>query len=355
MGTQPATGAFSSASITNTAAFRYVRYLSPNGGWGNVSELEFYGYSLSIPVPVPTGLSATAISSSQINLLWNIFSNAATYNLKRSATNGGPYSVIASGVTATNYPDEGLNAGTIYYYVVSAVASGNETSNSVQAPATTMSGSYGPLVHRYSFSESGGASTADSVGGPVWNGSLPSGGTLSGGQLTLSASASQYVSLPAGIVGGLSNLTAMAWVNLNTVSNWSRVFDFGNSTTVAMYMTAQNASTTNLYFAITTNSYTTEQPVYGNFPLSTGIWHQVALTLNGSTGTLYLDGNPVGTNAALTLNPVILGNTTNNYLGKSQWATDPYYNGQFEEFRIYNAALSPAEVAATCALGPGSC
>jgi endo-1,4-beta-xylanase len=350
---QPATGVFTSVSVTNTTAFRYVLYLSPNGGFGNVAELQFYGYPLSAPAPVPGGLSATAISTSQINLVWNIFSNTATYNLKRSTTNGGPYSVIATGVITTNYPDSGLASGMIYYYVVSAVVSGNETPNSVQAAATTLSPTLGSLLHRYSFSESGGSSVADSVGGPVWNGSLSNGGTLSGGQLTLSANASQYVSLPAGIVGGLSNLTVMAWVNPTTVSNWSRLFDFGNSTTVAMYVTAQNATTTNLYFAITTNSYTAEQPVYGNFPLSTGVWHQVTLTLNGSTGMLYLDGAAVGTTNALTLNPVILGSTTNNYLGKSQWTTDPYYNGQFDEFRIYNAALSPAEVAATYALGPG--
>ena len=351
---QPATGVFTSASIANTTAFRYVRYLSPNGGWGNVAELQFYGYQSLVVAPVPTGLSAVAVSTSQVNLLWNTFSNATSYNVKRSLTNGGPYAIIVSGVIATNYLNSGLNGGTIYYYVVSAVVSGIETSNSVQVATATLAGRYGSLLHRYSFSESSGTSAADSVGGPVWNGTLPNGGTFSGsGQLTLSASASQYVSLPNGIVSGLSNLTAMAWVNLNTVSNWGRIFDFGNSTTVAMYVTAQNATTTNLYFAITTNSYTTEQPVFGNFPLSTGIWHQVALTLNGSTGTLYLDGNPVGTNAALTLNPVILGSTTNNYLGKSQWATDPYFNGQFEEFRIYNAALASAEVAATYALGSG--
>jgi hypothetical protein len=262
--------------------------------------------------------------------------------------------VIASGVTATNYLNGGLNSGTMYYYVVSAVVSGIETSNSVQAAAATFSSTLGSLVHRYSFSEGSGTSVADSIGGPVWNGSLPNGGTFSGsGQLTLSGNASQYVSLPAGIVGGLSNLTVMAWVNPTTVSNWSRIFDFGNSTTVAMYVTAQNATTTNLYFAITTNSYTAEQPVYGNFVLNTGIWHQVALTLNGSTGTLYLDGVVVGMTNALSLNPVILGSTTNNYLGKSQWATDPYFNGQYEEFRIYNAVLSGVEVAATYALGSG--
>ena len=29
-------------SVSNTTAYRYVRYLSPNGGWGNVAEVEFY-------------------------------------------------------------------------------------------------------------------------------------------------------------------------------------------------------------------------------------------------------------------------------------------------------------------------
>ena len=155
MGTQPATGVFTSAGITNTAAFRYVRYLSPNGGWGNVAELEFDGYLLSAPAPVPAGLSATPASTSQINLVWNVFSNTASYNIKRSATNGGPYTVIATGVTATNYPDSGLNSGTMYYYVVSAVVSGNETPNSAQATAATLAGSYGSLLHRFSFGEGG--------------------------------------------------------------------------------------------------------------------------------------------------------------------------------------------------------
>jgi hypothetical protein len=286
--------------------------------------------------PSPLVVGASAVSTSQIRLAWNALNNAAGYTVERSLTNG---------------LDSGLNGGTRYYYVVGTVVSGGGITSAPVA-AATLSPTLGSLVHRYQFSEAGGTNTADSVGGPVWNGTLPNGGAFSGsGRLTLSAAAAQYVSLPAGIVGGLSNFTAMAWVNLTTVSNWSRIFDFGNSTTVAMYLTAQNPTTTNLYFAITTNSENTEQPVFGDFPLSAGNWHQVALTLNGSTGTLYLDGVAVGATNALTLNPVILGPTTNNYLGKSQWATDPYFNGQFQEFRIYNAALSPAEVAATCALG----
>ena len=132
---------FTSVSITNTTAFRYVRYLSPNNSFGNVAELEFYGYQsfISTAVPsAPTGLAAAAVSSSQINLAWNTVTNAASYNVKRSTTNGGPYVIIATGVTATNYNDTGLAAGTTYYYVVSAVNAGGESTNSIQVSATTL-------------------------------------------------------------------------------------------------------------------------------------------------------------------------------------------------------------------------
>ena len=106
--TQPSSGVFTSVSLTNTSAFRYVRYLSPNNGYCNVAELQFYGYlaGASVPLPAaPGGLAAVAVSSSQINLAWNSVTNAASYNVKRSTTNGGPYAVIATGVIATNYND----------------------------------------------------------------------------------------------------------------------------------------------------------------------------------------------------------------------------------------------------------
>jgi hypothetical protein len=301
----------------------------------------------------PTGLAATAASSIQINLVWNALANATSYNVKRSTTNGGSYALIASSVTATNYLDVGLAGGTMYYYVVSAIVSGNETPNSAQDAAATLSPTYGSLIHRYSFLETGGTNVADSVGGPVWTGTLPDGGALGGGQLALSSNAQQYVSLPAGIVSSLSNFTVMAWVNLASTGAWSRVFDFGDNTTMYMYLTPQNGGTGMLAFGITTNGSGNEQVIYTASILSTGVWHQVAVTLSGATGILYLDGVAAGTNSSLTLNPLILGGTVNNYLGKSQSGSNPYLNGSLDEFRIYNVGLSSAEIVAAAALGPG--
>lgn len=309
-----------------------------------------YAYQPSTGPVTPAGLTASTISSSQINLTWNAVTGATSYSLKRSTTNGGPYSVIATGVTTTSYNDIGLSAGTAYYYVVSAVNASGESANSAQAGATTQSGRAGSLVHRYSFSETNSATVSDSVGGPIWNGILPNGGTFSNGQLTLVPASQQYANLPAGIVSSLSNITLMSWVNLNAKSDWSRIFDFGNSTTTYMFLTPQIGGT--MRFAITTNSNGgAEQQVNCSAVVSTGSWHQVAVTLSSGKGVLYLDGTPVGTNSSMTLNPASMGITTNNYIGKSQWA-DPYMDGVLDEFRIYDVGLSAAEIAAAAALGP---
>jgi hypothetical protein len=119
-----------------------------------------------------------------------------------------------------------------------------------------------------------------------------------------------------------------------------------------MFLTPQNGSTSRLRFAITTGGPGGEQQINGASALAAGVWNHVVVTLNGNTGVLYLNGGAVGTNSAMNLTPLSLGGTSNNYLGKSQW-NDPYLNGAMDEFRIYSAALSSSEIAATYALGPG--
>lgn len=90
----------------------------------------------------PTALSATAISSSQINLSWGASTSACavTYNIFRSMTAGFTPSVgnqIASGVSGTTYSDNGLAAATTYYYLVEAANVGGTSAASNQASATT--------------------------------------------------------------------------------------------------------------------------------------------------------------------------------------------------------------------------
>ena len=100
------------------------------------------------PPAAPTNLVATAVSSSQINLGWadNSESDLSHYNVYRSGTSGGPYTQIGSAPkTDPTYSDDGLVAGTTYYYVVTAVDTATKESDySEEASDTTEGGSVEP-------------------------------------------------------------------------------------------------------------------------------------------------------------------------------------------------------------------
>ena len=84
----------------------------------------------------PTGLTATAASASQINLSWTAVSGATGYNVYRSTTSGGPYTLVGS-TAGTSFSNTGLSCNTTYFYVVRATNSCGESGNSNQASATT--------------------------------------------------------------------------------------------------------------------------------------------------------------------------------------------------------------------------
>jgi sRNA-binding protein len=162
-----------------------------------------------------------------------------------------------------------------------------------------------------------------------------------------------YVALPDGIVSGLHDFTVSAWVNPSQNSAWSRIFDFGTGTNDYMFLTL-SAGGGPLRFAITTSGNGNEQQINapGNLPLNT--WSLVTVTLSGTTGTLYVNGQVIGTNTNMTLNPTSLGDTNQNWIGRSQFSADPYMNGTVDDFNIYSRALSASEVEALAAGQPGA-
>ena len=68
----------------------------------------------------------------------------------------------------------------------------------------------------------------------------------------------------------------------------------------------------------------------------------MAVTRSGTTNTLYINGVAVASNT-VALSPADLGNTTNNWIGRSQYA-DPLLAGFIDEFQIYDRSLDAAEV-----------
>jgi hypothetical protein len=155
----------------------------------------------------------------------------------------------------------------------------------------------------------------------------------------------EHVTMPAGIVSGLNgDFTVSAWVNPAANTTWSRVFDFGTGTTANMFLTVSAGSAPR--FAITTGGSGGEQQINsGSGLLPTNTWSHLAVTLSGNTGTLYVNGTPIGTNNAITLRPSSLGVTNQNWIGRSQYG-DPTLNGAVDDFQIYSRALTATEVQA---------
>lgn len=91
----------------------------------------------SAPV-APTGLTATASSSSQINLAWTATSaNHTGFRIERSI-NGTTFTQLATvGASARTYANTGLNPGSTYYYRVCATNAYGSSPNSSVASATT--------------------------------------------------------------------------------------------------------------------------------------------------------------------------------------------------------------------------
>jgi rhamnogalacturonan endolyase len=164
---------------------------------------------------------------------------------------------------------------------------------------------------------------------------------VSGNAVTFSGG---YASLPTGIVSGLNDFTVAAWVKPDSIATWQRIFDFGSSTSSYMFLTTRPSSSGGLRFAITTGGG--EQQVNTSAPLTVGAWQHVAVTLRGSTATIYLNGVAVGSNTGVTLRPASLGQTTNNFIGKSQFGVDPALAASVDDFRIYSRGLLAAEVQA---------
>ena len=316
---------------------------------GNDNDSIPYNFPFRfVPVGiVPVNLKVAAGDAKNI-LEWDPILNF-TYTVKRSTTSGGPYTTIANQST-TNVIDSTVTNGTTYYYMVVSADS------AASSPEVAASPNVGQMTY-LKFDETSGIRAIDSWG--ATHGTLAAAATRDAGKygrsLKLNGTANAYSTLPAGLVSSLSDFTISAWVKMDAIGNWMRVFDFGNSTSQYMFLTVQagttivNGVTSSIVrYAIKNGGGEINVSSPYAFPLNT--WVHLAVTQSGNTASLYINGALKSTNTTINIKPSQLTptgtttGTTKNYLGKSQF-NDPIFNGYIDEFKIYTRALSDAEIA----------
>ena len=223
----------------------------------------------------------------------------------------------------------------------------------------------GSLIHRYDFGGTG-TTLLDLVG--TADGKLMEGATLDGsGVLTLPGrvdnKADQYVDLPNGILSSLSEVTLVAWATWEGGAGFQRIFDFGDSSSGE----GQGDSGRNYIAMLTTSNFANgnrlgaELAAPGHPTLSLGSYadmdegtrYQVALVFRSNDhAELFHEAVSLITSPVQTSLSEL--NDVNNWLGRSQWSKDHGFHGSYDEFRIYNVALSACQLATLRELGPDS-
>ena len=180
--TAPATRAMTAAAVTVGGTFRYVRYLSPTGGYGDVAELEFDGPAAAVAVPVvpavpaaPTGLSATATAGGVL-LSWTPDPSVAadSFTVKRQGPGDAGYATLTT-VAGTSFVDATAAASTAYSYVVVANNAGGVSAASAAAAVTTAAAAPwtdadigAPALAGSASVSPGGAVTVSGGGADIW-------------------------------------------------------------------------------------------------------------------------------------------------------------------------------------------
>jgi len=130
---------YSDTGLTPGTTYYYRVRAYNEGGYSNYSN-EAHATTLPLPPSSPSSLTATAVSSIQIDLNWVDNSNNETgFKIERKEGAAGLYSQIATaGANVTTYSDRGLTANTTYYYRVRAYNEGGDSNYSSEANATTL-------------------------------------------------------------------------------------------------------------------------------------------------------------------------------------------------------------------------
>lgn len=209
----------------------------------------------------------------------------------------------------------------------------------------------GPVAH-WMLDETSGTIAVDSVGendgallgDPAWQ---PTGGRLAG--------ALKFDGLNDRVTCGTFNpsaatgmLSVCLWAKWNGhTGNWQTLIakrDAWNANDMMWQIEAHSSTDTLGFFREGST------PEDGDPKLRVGQWEHVAATFDGTTATFYVNGVPTGSG------PFSFGSGAQAAVvfGASQTNGENPFNGALDDVRLYDRALSPAEVAQLAAEGAAS-
>lgn len=284
-----------------------------------------------LPPAAPTALSATAVSYAEIDLSWtDNSSNETGFEIERSTDGiGGTYTPLdAVGAGVTSYADGDLDATSEYCYRVRAVNGIGESAWTDPDCATTL----GETPHAIDFGGTDGYVTfgqAIALGLPQFT--LETWFRRDGTGVTANTGTGGFYGIPL-LTKGVGEAEG------GTVDmNYFLGIHGTNNVVAADFEEGSGGSSPGL-----------NHPILGVTPIQNGVWYHVAVTYDGASWCLYLNGTLE--------NEVYVGeppqSSSIQHAGlatamNSTGAPSGYFDGVLDEARIWDHARTLGEIRTT--------
>jgi len=339
----------------------WVRSWNESGGYGIWSSAMTFTIAQSSSgsgsVGMTTLISPTGtISTSKPTYTWRVVSNSTWYYLWVRDSLGNVYKEwyearkITSGSTCAVTPSWNLSDGVYEWWVLTYDTAWGEWSDKgtfyVQTSGgggTSVPDSDG-LVAYWAFDESGGSLANDEVGGN--DAILENGATFTSAGVY--GNSAKFDGVDDYADAGFLNVSGKAL----TIALWFKADDFGVSdarliskaTDVAEQAHYFMLSTFNntLRFRLKTADGNTATLIAGSGSLKTQTWYHAAAVYNGSSMKIYLNGQEIGSISKS--GSLATSNNTPVWIGNNPLFADRAFDGNIDEVRIYNRALSASEI-----------
>lgn len=146
-----------------------------------------------------------------------------------------------------------------------------------------------------------------------------------------------YYSLPIGVYLN-GDFTVSLWIRVIKVKKYARIIEFSNAkNSDRMFVSYSNGLTCKPYIRIFPSP-----EVFSSTSLIVGKWEFVIIVLYNSILRVYINSNLVGENLNSTRPKKVI--RTINSLGNSLFVANDFPNAEFDEIKIYNRALTQAEI-----------
>jgi len=277
------------------------------------------------------------------DLSWTPGTGSTSSDVYFGTTSPGDFQVNQVGVI---FDPGALDNNTTYYWRIDEVSGSGTTTGNVwnfTTEVTTPPGSN--ILGWWKFDETSGSTAADSsgydntgnlFGEPNW---MP--GKIHGGLYFRGDSTSDYVEVTndPNFFDITNEITIAAWVTLDYATNYAGLVTKGLETAWALQTAGYNDKISFFVAA----SGVPWNGVTGSTNIGNGLWHHVAGVYDGTAAYVYIDGVEDGKQAAS--GPIGINNWDVRIGGNSESTTWRHWEGMIDDVRIYDRALSPAEIA----------